>query len=235
MASDLRFAMEDLVADFSERRSEDLAKAQIQITYGSSGNFYAQIAQRAPFDMFFSADVLYPRKLAEQGLALEKSLFEYAIGRIVIWAPKDSPIAVEELQWEALKAARARRIAIANPDHAPYGQAAVAAMKTAGVYEELEKKLVFGENIAQAAQFIDSGAAEIGIIALALAVAPAMADKGRYWEIPVEAFPTMVQGAMITKWTKHPELAREFRAYMLSEHGRTILKRYGFYLPEGKP
>ncbi|MFU8807095.1 MAG: molybdate ABC transporter substrate-binding protein, partial [Bradymonadaceae bacterium] len=235
VASDMRFAMQDLIADFVEERPEDAQPINLRVTYGSSGNFYAQLTHRAPFDMYFSADVRYPARLVEDGLALEGSLFEYAIGRLVIWVPKASTLDVEALQWETLKSEGARRIAIANPEHAPYGQAAVAAMKTAELYDDVSKKLVNGENIAQAAQFIESGAADTGIIALALALAPAMADKGRYWEIPTDTFPTMVQGGLITRWTKHPEVAREFRAHVLGPRGRKILEEYGFFLPDEKP
>lgn len=230
-ASDLRFAMEDLIADFKAQRPAESEPVDLRVTYGSSGNFYAQLTQRAPFDMYFSADILYPARLVDDGLALGNSLFEYAIGRIVIWVPKSSPLNVETLQWETLTSERARRIAIANPEHAPYGKAAVAAMKTAGIYDQVSSRLVYGENIAQAAQFIESGAADTGIIALALAIAPAMADKGKFWEIPTDMFPTMLQAGLITKWTKNPDLAREFQAYILSERGQQILREYGFFLP----
>lgn len=231
-ASDLRFAMEDLIADFVAHRPEDAPAIDLRVTYGSSGNFFAQLTQRAPFDMFFSADILYPARMVEEGLAYEDSLFEYAIGRIAIWVPEASPLNVEELQWDTITSEQARKVAIANPEHAPYGKAAVAAMKRAELYDDVLPKLVYGENIAQAAQFVESGAADTGIIALALALAPAMSGKGRYWEIPVDTFPTMVQGGLVTKWTRHPELAMEFRAYVSGPRGRTILDRYGFFLPE---
>lgn len=231
-ASDLRFAMDELIADFIAQRAADAKPIDLRVTYGSSGNFYAQLTQRAPFDMYFSADILYPTRLAEAGLAIDDSLFEYAIGRLVVWVPNASPLDVEILHWRTLKSEHIRHIAIANPDHAPYGKAALAAMKTAGLYDDVSKKLVKGENIAQAAQFIESGAADTGIIALALALSPAMAHKGRYWEVPPDTFPTMVQGGLITRWTKHPEAAREFRAYVLGERGRRILEESGFFLPD---
>ena len=230
-AADLRFAMDDLIADFLASRPDDAPVVDLRVTYGSSGNFFAQITQRAPFDIYFSADVAYPTLLVEKGLAIEESLFEYAIGRIVIWVPETSPLDVETLQWETLTSGEARRIAIANPEHAPYGTAAVAAIQTAELYDQVLPKLVYGENIAQAAQFIESGAADAGIIALAIAMAPAMSNKGRYWEIPIDSFPTMVQGGLVTKWTRQPELAMEFRAYVLGPRGREILTRYGFFLP----
>jgi len=230
-ASDLRFAMEELIADF-ETRQETPGLVDIRVSYGSSGNFYAQLTQRAPFDMFFSADIEYPEKLVEAGLARPGSLFEYAVGRLVIWAPNQERHDVRELQWEALRSAN--KVAIANPDHAPYGRAAVAAMKSSGVYEEVRGKFVFGENISQTAQFIQSGGAEVGIIALALALSPAM-SAGVYWEIPTDQFPPMRQGGLITPWSKSPELAEAFRAYVVGEDGREVLRRWGFYLPGGQP
>jgi molybdate transport system substrate-binding protein len=230
-AADLRFAMEDLISEFERQRPSDSPPVEIRVTYGSSGNFFAQLSQRAPFDLYFSADIAYPARLASAGLALDDDIFEYAIGRLVIWVPETSPLDVESLRWDTLTADGVRRIAIANPAHAPYGEAAVAAMRTASIFEEVEPRLVLGENIAQAAQFVDSGAADVGIIALALAIAPSMATRGRYWEIPFDTFPTMRQGAMITGWTAQPDLAREFRAFLLGPEGQSILRRYGFYLP----
>jgi molybdate transport system substrate-binding protein len=125
-----------------------------------------------------------------------------------------------------------QKIAIANPLHAPYGVAAVAAMKSLKVYELAEPKLVFGENIAQTAQFVQSGAADIGVIALSLAIAPQMQDAGRYWEIPLNAYPKIEQGGIILNWTKDAGAACAFRDFVLGQHGRDVLKRYGFYLPE---
>ena len=226
-ASDLKFALDELVTEFKTNNPA----AEIKVSYGSSGNFYAQLQNQAPFDLYFSADVEYPRKLAQAGLALDTNVFLYAVGRIVVWVPKTSPVDVEKLGMQALFAPTVKKIAIANPKHAPYGVAAVAAMKSLKVYEPAEPKIVYGENIAQTAQFIQSGAADIGIIALSLAIAPQMRDQGRYWEIPLDAYPKIEQGGMITKWTKNADEARAFRDFVLNEHGRAVLKRYGFFLP----
>src|SRR5262245_15335488 len=147
-ASDLKFAMDELVAEFG-RAHPDI---KVVVTYGSSGNFHAQIANGAPFDAFFSADAQYPRLLAEAGLADKGSVFLYAIGRIVLWVPKTSSIAVER-GLSVLADRSVRHVAIANPKHAPYGRAAEAALRAAGVYDAVQSKLVFGENIAQTAQF----------------------------------------------------------------------------------
>ena len=134
----------------------------VKVTFGSSGNFFAQITQKAPFDIYLSADVSYPEKLIEQGLAEQSSLFLYAIGQLVVWVPKDSPLEIEKKGVSVLLNDSVKKIAIANPTHAPYGRAAVAAMKSLGVYEAVEKKIVAAENIAQAGQFVESGAAQVG-------------------------------------------------------------------------
>lgn len=227
-AADLKFALDELIAEFHANQPA----TKVKVTYGSSGNFYAQLQNKAPFDLFFSADIEYPRKLAQSGLALETNVFLYAVGRIVIWTPTNSPVDVEKLGIQSLLAPSVKKVAIANPQHAPYGRAAVAAMKTLKVYEQVEPRLANGENIAQTAQFIQSGAADIGIIALSLAIAPQMRHAGRYWEIPLDAYPKMEQGGMILNYTKAPEAARAFRDFVLGEHGRTVLKRFGFFLPE---
>lgn len=227
-AADLKFAMDQLVTEFQTNQPGTTVK----VAYGSSGNFFAQLQNRAPFDLYFSADIEYPRKLAEAGHALDTDVFLYAVGRLVVWVPKSSSVDLDTLGIQALLAPSVRKIAIANPEHAPYGRAAVAAMKSLHVYEQAESKLVYGENIAQTAQFVQSGAADIGIIALSLAIAPQMRDAGRYWEIPLEAYPKMEQGGIILKWTKDADAARAFRDFVLGKHGRDVLKRYGFFLPE---
>jgi molybdate transport system substrate-binding protein len=227
-AADLQFALDELVSEFRARHPA----IGVRITYGSSGNFFAQLHNRAPFDLYFSADLDYPRKLADAGHALDGNVFLYGVGRLVVWVPARSPIAVEQLGIRSLLTPGVRKIAIANPRHAPYGAAAVAALKSLQVYAAVEPRLVLGENIAQTAQFVQSGAADLGIVALALAVAPQMRDAGRYWEIPLDAYPRMDQGGMILKWTREPVAARAFRDFILGESGRAVLKRYGFFLPE---
>jgi molybdate transport system substrate-binding protein len=227
-ASDLKFALDELASEFQTRHPD----IRVRTSYGSSGNFYAQLQNRAPFDLYFSADIEYPRKLADAGLALDSDVFLYAIGRIVVWAPSGSAIDVETLGIRSLAAPTVKKIAIANPRHAPYGVAALAAMKSLKIHDEVAPRLVYGENIAQTAQFVQSGAADIGVLALSLAVAPQMRDSGRYWEIPPEAYPRMNQGGIILNWTKEPAAARAFRNFVLDQHGREVLKRYGFFLPE---
>jgi molybdate transport system substrate-binding protein len=173
----------------------------------------------------------YPRQLAEQALAVPGSEFTYAVGRLVLWVPSASPLEVEKLGMEALRRPEVRHVAISNPQHAPYGQAAEAALRSLGVYEAVRGKLVYGENVAQALQFVQSGAAEAGLIALSLAVAPAVASTGRYWEVPLDAFPRLEQGGVILKTARNPDAAQRLRAFVTGERGRAVLKRFGFFLP----
>lgn len=226
-AADLKFALDEIIASF--HRQHQGIKAQV--TYGSSGNFFAQLSNRAPFDVFFSADVDYPRKLIEQGLAVKETEFLYAVGRIVVWVPRQSSLDLEHLGIQALLDPFVRKIAIANPKHAPYGRAAEAAMRKLGVYERVQERFVYGENIAQTAQFVQTGAADIGVIALALALAPALREEGRYWEIPLDAYPRMDQGGVILWWAKDMAAAQALRAFVLGPEGKAVLRRYGFFLP----
>ena len=225
-AADLKFALDDLVRQFEQEHPG----TKVNVTYGSSGNFFAQIQSGAPFDLFFSADVAYPRKLAASGLGVD-DVFLYATGRIVVWVTKDSPVAVDKLGIKALLEPSVRKIAVANPEHAPYGRAAVAALKELNIYDQVASRLVYGENIAQTAQFVQSGAADAGILALSLAVAPQMRETGRFWQVPLDAYPRIEQGGIILKSSKHLETALAFREFILGDHGRQVLKDYGFYLP----
>ena len=226
-AADLRFALDELTALFRKEHSD----VAVSVSYGSSGTEYAQLLNRAPFDLFLSADVTYPRQLAERGLTLPNAEFTYAVGRIVLWVPASSPIDVAKLGMNALEAAGIAHIAIANSEHAPYGRAAEAAMRSAGVYDLVKSKLVFGENVSQALQFVQSGAADIGIVALSLVLSPTVADAGRFWEIPLDVYPRIEQGGTILQWASHPDAAGSFRSFMLGAMGRAVLKRYGFFLP----
>jgi molybdate transport system substrate-binding protein len=219
-AADLNFALPEIAARFRDAHRE----VELQIAYGSSGNFSAQIGNGAPFDVFLSADVEYPRKLAAAGLGSRNSIFTYAVGRLVVWVPAASPLDPAT----ALRQSSVKHVAIANPQHAPYGRAAQAALRSLGLYQTVEPKLVLGENVAQTLQFVESGAADTGIVALSLAVAPPARTRGRYWEIPLDAYPRMEQGGMIVK---DSQAARDFRAFLLSAAGHRILKQYGFFVP----
>jgi molybdate transport system substrate-binding protein len=210
-AADLNFALADLAAHYP---------APLEISYGSSGNFYTQIRNGAPFDLFLSADVDYARKLAGK----PGSVFTYAVGRLAVWVRASSTLDPAT----ALRSDAVRHLAIANPQHAPYGRAAVSALRNMGLEDAVKPKLVFGENIVQTLQFVESGAAEAGIVALSLAVAPATRDRGRYWEIPLDRYPRMEQGGVVLK--DSPD-ARAFRDFLVSGPARRILKQYGFSLP----
>ncbi|HLJ12077.1 MAG TPA: molybdate ABC transporter substrate-binding protein [Planctomycetaceae bacterium] len=223
-AADLRFALPELIAAFERMHPG----ATIEATYGSSGNFFSQLANQAPFDLFLSADIDYPKRLVEQRHGSVDGEFPYATGHIVLWAPNASSLDVEQGGLPVVIDEAVKKIAIANPNTAPYGRAAVAALKSLGVYEAVESKLVYGENVAQAAQMVESGAADLGIIALSLAVSPAMRDKGRYWPIPENAHPPIVQGGVVLSWALDANLARAFRDYLLSGGGASILRRFGF-------
>jgi molybdate transport system substrate-binding protein len=227
-AADLKFALDEIAAEFHKRNPA----IKVSVTYGSSGNFFSQLSNKAPFDVFFSADIDYPNKLVAAGLAVKGSEFEYAVGRIVVWVRNDSPIDVATLGIESLAQAAVKKIAIANPEHAPYGRAAEAAMKKLGVYDRVKEKLVLGANIAEVAQFVETGAADIGIIALSLAMAPKMNDKGKYWAVPHEAYPTLQQGGVILTWTNDLDAAQQIKSFVTGPDGRAILKRFGFTLPE---
>jgi molybdate transport system substrate-binding protein len=226
-ASDLRFALEDVLAEL-HRCHPDI---QVPVSFGSSGNSFAQLHNRAPFDLFFSADMEYPRLLAQQGLAKPGSEFLYGVGHLVLWVPRDSRLEVEKLGIRTLLDPSVRNIAIANPRHAPYGRAAEAALKSLGIYDQVQQRLVCGDNVAQTAQFIQSGSAEIGIIALSLALAPPLRDQGRFWEIPLQAYPHLEQGGVILAWARDPEAAEAVRAFVIGAQGRKILHGYGFSLP----
>lgn len=211
-------------------RYEKQASVKINVTYGSSGNFLSQMQNGAPFDLFFSADIEYPRKLEAAGLVEPGTLYEYAVGRIVIWMPAKAKIDLEKLGWKALLLSETQKIAIANPEHAPYGRAAVAALQNAGIYEQVRGKLVYGENISQAAQFVQSGNAQAGIVALSLAVSPPMED-GKRWEISVDSYPPIAQGSVVLKSARDKEAARAFMAFVKSDAGQKILESNGFTLP----
>ncbi len=223
-AADLNFAMNELAAQFEKQSG-----TKVSVTYGSSGNFFSQIQNGAPFDLFFSADIEYPEKLEAAGLAEHGTLYGYAVGRIAIWMPSGAKIDLAKQGWNALLDSSVQKIAIANPDHAPYGRAAVAALQKAGIYEYVKAKLVYGENISQAAQFVQSGNAQAGILAMSLARSDAMRE-GRLWEIPAEMHPPIEQGVVLLKAAAKKKAARAFLKFVKSKTGQAILEKYGFAL-----
>ena len=226
-AADLTFAFKDVASQFQQESSDHL-----RISYGSSGNFFSQIRNGAPFDVFFSADVQYPQKLDTAGLVEPGTIYEYAAGKIVIWVPTSSKLDLSK-GLDALLDPGIHKIAIANPQHAPYGRAAVAAMRHAGIYDKVKSKFVMGEDISQTAQFVQSGNAEVGIVALSLALAPAMKDRGRFVAIPAADYPPIIQAACVIKASRHKDLAKRFLDFMRTPATVAKMGEYGFVLPEG--
>jgi molybdate transport system substrate-binding protein len=226
-AADLKFCMDEIVNEF---RKLD-ADADIEVIYGSSGNFKTQIQQGAPFDLYFSADIAFPRELVKEGLAAS-DVQPYALGRIVLWSPT---LDASRMNLGDLGDPAIRKIAIANPRHAPYGMRAEEALRAAGIWRQVEHRLVYGENIAQTAQFVESGNAQIGIIALSLALSPELAARGGYALIPDDLHEPLEQGFIITARASGNALAKAFATHMGSRTTRAIMIRYGFVLPGEVP
>ncbi len=222
-AADLKFALDQLVTDFHKTHPE----IGITPTYGASGTLFAQLSNNAPFDLFLSADIGYPKKLIQAGLAPKGTEFRYARGRIVIWVQNQSTLKIDK-GLPILSDPAVLRIAIANPDTAPYGRAAVAAMKKMAVYEKIKDRLVIGENIAQAAQFVQSGSADVGIIAESLAVSPGMKPMGRFHVISPDAYPAIEQGGIILPTASNPKAAQEFKKFLTGPDGQAVLKQSGY-------
>lgn len=221
-ASDLQAALPEILKGF-ERES----RATVTVSFGSSGNFFAQIQNGAPYDVYLSADIDYPRQLVASKHAEASSLYRYAMGRIVLWTRQDSGIDVRR-GLPALKDPAVKRIAIANARLAPYGRAAEAALRRAQLYDAVRGKLVIGDNISQTAQLVDSGNADVGIIALSLALGPALRASGRYFEIPESAHPPIEQAAVIVTASKHKELAGQLLAYLKRPEVAGRLNEFGF-------
>ena len=224
-ASDLQFALPAIAAQFEKDTGQ-----KVTVTFGSSGNFFTQIQNGAPFDVFLSADVDYPRRLERDGLAERESLYGYATGRLVLWTRNDSGIDIRP-GLSVLADPRVRRVAIANPEHAPYGRAAVAALRKEQLYERVHEKLVFGENISQAAQFAQSGGTEVGVIALSLALSPALKSSGSYVEIVDALYPPIEQAAIVVASSRRKALARQFVDYLKKPESARMLQSYGFAVP----
>jgi len=225
-ASDLKFALEEVAARYDAETGR-----KVQLTFGSSGNFYTQIAQGAPFQMFLSADEGFVQKLASAGRAIDEGTL-YAIGRIVLFAPSGSPVGIDA-QLADLRASladgRLKRFAIANPEHAPYGRAAEEALRSRGLWDAVKPKLVLGENVSQAAQFATTGSAQAGIFAYSLALAPAVGNLGTYALLPAEWHTPLRQRMVLVKGAGAE--ARSFYDYVQQPAARAIFRRYGFLLP----
>lgn len=222
-AADLKFAMDEIVTAFESAHAGD----RIEVVYGSSGKFHTQIQQGAPYDLFFSADIDLARQLAANGFAAS-GVERYAIGRLVLWS---ATLDATRMTLATLLDPAITRVAIANPQHAPYGRRAEEALRASGLWEKVEPKLVFGENIAQAAQFVESGSAQVGILALSLAIAPQLAARGGYSLVPDALHTPLDQGFVLTRRSAGNPLARRFADFVRGAAGRAAMARYGFGLP----
>ena len=229
-AADLRPAFEEIISGFQQSHPGTAVK----VTYGSSGNFFQQIQNGAPFDMFFSANEDYPKKLESAGLTVPGSYYQYARGKIVLLVSENSKLDINQ-GLKVVLDANVKKVAIADPSHAPYGQAAIAALKTERLYDQVSAKLVTGENISQAASFVLSGAADVGIASLSLALAPATRAQVRYWEIPSSDYPPIQQACVIIKASKNQQLAMQFQTYFRSKEVSSVLERFGFEIGESLP
>lgn len=224
-ASDLQYAMKEIIASFEARNHGDKVKA----VFGSSGKAFAQIAGGAPYDIYFAADIEYPQRLRREGFAVTEPK-PYAIGRIALWVTNRSRLDVAK-GIDLLLAPSVKKIAIANPDHAPYGRIAREVLQHFKIYDQVKNKLVLGENVQQAAQFVKSGAADAGLVAYSLALAPLLAKDGRYLLIPAGAHREIIQGYVLLKPSVNNPVARKFEAFVGSNEARSIFRKYGFSLP----
>ncbi len=226
-AADLNFALTEIASKFEQQTG-----TRVRLSFGSSGNLSMQIQNGAPFDVFLSADMEYARQLDAAGLTVPGTLTRYATGRLALVVPSGSPLPVTTAGMEVLRDRSVRRIAIANPQHAPYGRAAVAALRHYGLYDALASKIVVGENVSQATQFLQSGNAQAGLVALSLVLTPAM--KTRYWVLPAGTYPALDQAAVVLKSSRHQALARRFLEFLKTAPARETLVRYGFAVTEAR-
>ena len=224
-AADLRPALEEISTQFQAESG-----ARVRPIYGSSGSFYQQIQNGAPFDLFLSANAEYPKKLEAAGLTIPGTYYEYARGKIVLLAPADSKLPLAD-GLKVLLDPAVKKIAIADPSHAPYGQAAVAALKAEHLYDAVAGKIVSAENISQAASFVLSGAADVGIVALSLAMSPQGSSKLRYAGIPAEDYPPIQQACLILRSSKNQALAARFEEFLRGEAAKAVFSRFGFEVP----
>src|SRR5271170_5583305 len=227
-AADMSAALPQIVSAYTRETGQT-----VKLSFGASGNLTNQIRNGAPFDVFFSADEEYPQQLIAEGLA-SGTPYRYAVGRLVLWVPSDSPLDLSKLGMTALLDPSVKKISIANPATAPYGRAAAAALRHFGIYDQISSRLVVGENVSQAAQFVESGNAQAGLIAFSHALAPAMKDKGRYWTVPLDAYPTLNQAAVVLSKSKQQDAARKLLDFLRSPEATSLLTSYGFSLPAEK-
>jgi molybdate transport system substrate-binding protein len=227
-AANLNLAMREIVSAFAGESG-----IQAQPIFGSSGNFYSQIRNGAPFDVFLSADTEYPERLVHDGL-VSGTVVRYARGSLVLWTPNRLGLDPAQLGMKLLLRPEVRKIAMANPVHAPYGRAAEAALRASGIYETVKTKLVLGEDITQTFQFVESGNAQAGLVALALVLNPLAEKEGKYSLVPDSLYPPLEQGVVVLKSSAHAAAGRRFVEFLVSPRGRAILERYGFRAAAGE-
>ncbi|MGY6501104.1 MAG: molybdate ABC transporter substrate-binding protein [Acidimicrobiales bacterium] len=222
-ASDLRPAFEELGRAFEAETG-----TRVTFSFGSSGQLREQIVNGAPFDLFASANVEFVDAVIDAGRGDEATKASYAVGRVVLWTPPgvELPESIDDLT-----DARYRRIAIANPEHAPYGLAARQALQTAGILPQVESRLVFGENISDTFRITQSGNADVGIVALSLAIA----DGGDYTLVPADLHEPLDQALVVTSTGDRGAAATAFADFVGSPNGRSVMVRYGFVLPGESP
>jgi molybdate transport system substrate-binding protein len=222
-AADLSSALQDIADRYKKQ-----AGVRVNLSFGASGALTQQIENGAPFDLFFSADMDYPRRLAAEGDADAATIYEYAVGKLVLWVPANSPLNLNREGMNVLLDPSVKKIAIANPEHAPYGRAAVAALKHAGLYDRVSDRLVLGENVSQAAQFVESANAQAGFVALAHAAAPSMRGEGKYWIVPAQDYPPLAQAVVVLAHSRHKQAAAEFLDFIKTPEIKNVLRKYGF-------
>jgi molybdate transport system substrate-binding protein len=225
-AADLNPALHDIAQQFEKNTG-----VRMKLSFGSSGALTQQIQNGAPFDLFFSADTDYPKRLITDGQADAASLYQYSSGKLVLWVPVSSPLDVEHQGMAVLLDSSVKKIAIANPQHAPYGRAAVAALKHAGFYDRLADRFVMGENVSQAAQFAESGNAQAGFVALAHALSPAVKSMGKFWVVPADYYPPLEQGVVVLSRSQRKREAADFLEYLKTKEASDVLRKYGFTIP----
>ena len=229
-AADLAYCLDDMDIAFKKTHPD----ADLKVASGSSGNFTTQIKNGAPYDVFLSADVSFPRDLVKAGLADESTLTVYATGKIVLWTTRPDAIDVTKGLAVLKDSNLVKKFAVANPDHAPYGRAAKEALQHENLWDAVQSRIVLGENIAQTAQFVETGGADAGVVALSLVLSPKLAKVGKWQEIPAEDYNRLEQAVVLTKQGASSPLARAYLEFLRSPEARAIFDHYGFRLPEKK-
>ncbi len=228
-AADLQPALRQIAAAYEEQSG-----LRLRLVFGSSGGLTTQIENGAPYDVFLSADTSYPNRLVAENLAVRDSMTVYAAGKLVLWAHQNPRLDIRALGWRALATPEIHRIAIANPKFAPYGKAAVTALSRLNLYEAMQTELVLGENVAEAAQFVISGNAQVAILPLSLARTPEMMRLGQYVELPADSYGPIQQAGVVLRKSKNQKAAESFLEYLKSKAAEGVLQRWGFALPEGR-